>query len=136
MYNIIMKQKWFIAKIKEFYHVDNDKALDIWYSAEDDAFIEHLINECSREKVLLNIRRYKGQETPLGMYYHLEIPIEDSGEFDSYIWDIKNTVKEVPLKINDDCMDAIRYAIYTHRSKLGEVDIFEGDYTITENLDW
>lgn len=34
-------------------------------------------------------------------------------EFDSYIWDAKNTVKEQPLKINDDCMDAIRYCLYS-----------------------
>lgn len=40
-------------------------------------------------------------------------------EFDTYIWDAKNTVKEIPLKINDDCMDAIRYAIYTDSRKGG-----------------
>lgn len=34
-------------------------------------------------------------------------------EFDSYIWDQKNTVKEVPIKVNDDCMDAMRYCLYT-----------------------
>jgi len=35
-------------------------------------------------------------------------------EFDSYIWDQGSTVKEVPIKLNDDCMDAIRYAFFTH----------------------
>ncbi|MCP4649733.1 MAG: PBSX family phage terminase large subunit [PVC group bacterium] len=44
-------------------------------------------------------------------------------EFDSYIWDARNTVKEIPLKINDDCMDAIRYALYTD-SKHGGVAEF------------
>jgi PBSX family phage terminase large subunit len=34
-------------------------------------------------------------------------------EFDSYIWDAKNTIKEVPLKVNDDCMDSVRYALYS-----------------------
>lgn len=34
-------------------------------------------------------------------------------EFDSYIWDKKNVVKEVPLKINDDAMDALRYLCYS-----------------------
>lgn len=35
-------------------------------------------------------------------------------EFDSYIWDQSSTIKEVPIKVNDDCMDAIRYAFFTH----------------------
>ncbi len=35
-------------------------------------------------------------------------------EFDSYIWDQGSTVKEVPIKMNDDCMDALRYAFFTH----------------------
>jgi phage terminase large subunit len=38
-------------------------------------------------------------------------------EFDSYIWDVKNTVKEVPLKVNDHMLDAIRYALYTDYKK-------------------
>jgi phage terminase large subunit len=47
-------------------------------------------------------------------------------EFDSYVWDERNTVKEVPLKINDDCMDAIRYCLYTD-SKKGGVAEFTAD---------
>ena len=39
-------------------------------------------------------------------------------EFDSYIWDSSQKVKEVPLKINDDCMDSLRYALFTDRSKI------------------
>jgi phage terminase large subunit len=35
-------------------------------------------------------------------------------EFDSYIWDKGSTVREQPIKLNDDAMDAIRYAIFTH----------------------
>jgi phage terminase large subunit len=42
-------------------------------------------------------------------------------EFDSYIWDAKSDVKEIPLKINDDCMDAVRYCVYTDSKKLGRV---------------
>ena len=34
-------------------------------------------------------------------------------EFDSYVWDKK--IQDKPLKINDDAMDAVRYAIYTHK---------------------
>ena len=40
-------------------------------------------------------------------------------EYDSYIWDAKNTVKEVPIKANDDCMDASRYALYSDSRNLG-----------------
>ena len=40
-------------------------------------------------------------------------------EYDSYIWDAKNTVKEVPVKANDDCMDASRYALYSDSRNLG-----------------
>ncbi len=47
--------------------------------------------------------------------YHLR-------EIDSYIWDKSNTVKEVPLKINDHLMDADRYALYTYQIEKG-VDI-------------
>jgi phage terminase large subunit len=47
-------------------------------------------------------------------------------EFDSYIWDAKNTVKEVPIKINDDCMDAVRYAIYTDGKHGGVSEFGEG----------
>ena len=43
-------------------------------------------------------------------------------EYDSYIWDRKNEVKEVPVKVNDDCMDATRYALYSDMKRnLGEV---------------
>jgi len=42
--------------------------------------------------------------------YHLR-------EFDSYIWDSKNIVKEIPLKVNDHLMDAVRYACYTEFRK-------------------
>jgi PBSX family phage terminase large subunit len=35
-------------------------------------------------------------------------------EFDSYIWDKGSTVREQPIKLNDDAMDAIRYAVFTH----------------------
>lgn len=38
-------------------------------------------------------------------------------EMDSYIWDSKNDKKEIPLKVNDHLMDAIRYAIYTDAKK-------------------
>ena len=31
----------------------------------------------------------------------------------SYVWDDKNK-KEQPAKENDDAMDAVRYALYTH----------------------
>ncbi len=44
--------------------------------------------------------------------YHLR-------EFDSYVWDKSNKIKEVPLKINDDCMDALRYALYTNKIENG-----------------
>lgn len=37
-------------------------------------------------------------------------------EFDSYIWDSGNEVKEVPVKVNDDCLDALRYAIYSDKN--------------------
>lgn len=40
-------------------------------------------------------------------HYHLR-------EVDSYIWDKSTDSKERPLKVNDDCMDAMRYAIYTY----------------------
>jgi phage terminase large subunit len=43
-------------------------------------------------------------------------------EFDAYIWDAKNPLKEVPLKVNDHAMDAIRYALVTDSSGLIEFD--------------
>lgn len=39
-------------------------------------------------------------------------------EYDSYIWDAKNAVKEIPVKTNDDIMDATRYALYSDAKKL------------------
>ena len=44
-------------------------------------------------------------------------------EFDSYIWDAKNLIKEVPLKVNDDCMDAVRYALYTDSKSYSNIEI-------------
>lgn len=44
-------------------------------------------------------------------------------EFDSYIWDAKNTIKEVPLKINDDCMDALRYDLYSESKSYVGIEI-------------
>jgi len=40
-------------------------------------------------------------------------------EFDSYVWDKKNKVKEIPIKLNDDSMDAIRYLCYSDLLKNG-----------------
>jgi phage terminase large subunit len=57
-------------------------------------------------------------------------------EFDSYIWDSKSTVKEIPLKVNDDCMDAIRYALYTHRKKACVSIFIEGATRDTAEMDW
>lgn len=59
-------------------------------------------------------------------------------EFDSYIWDAKNTVKEVPLKVNDDCMDALRYAVFTDSRKgMFLQDSFgEGERRLTDEMDW
>ena len=37
-------------------------------------------------------------------------------EFDSYIWDADSEIKEVPVKVNDDCLDALRYAIYSDKN--------------------
>lgn len=46
-------------------------------------------------------------------------------EMDSYVWDDKN-LKEVPLKINDDCMDALRYALYSDHKKFKTVVVDAG----------
>jgi phage terminase large subunit len=45
-------------------------------------------------------------------------------EFNSYIWDAKNKTKEVPIKANDDMMDALRYAEYSDKHNEG-VDMAE-----------
>ena len=36
-----------------------------------------------------------------------------------YVWDKRPNVKEQPVKVNDDCMDAESYATYTHALTLG-----------------
>jgi PBSX family phage terminase large subunit len=55
-------------------------------------------------------------------------------EYDSYIWDAKNTVKEVPLKVNDDCMDASRYALYSDSRNNGivSVDVYGDRETVEQ----
>lgn len=55
-------------------------------------------------------------------------------EFDSYIWDKRASVKEMPVKVNDDCMDAVRYALYTDYKRYGggrTSDMFEAHGTRT-----
>ncbi len=48
-------------------------------------------------------------------------------EFDSYIWDAKSLIKEAPLKINDDCADSVRYALYSDGKKYYNMEItFDG----------
>lgn len=42
-----------------------------------------------------------------------------NAEFDSYRWDEKDETKEKPLKIDDHCMDALRYGIYTYALEYG-----------------
>jgi phage terminase large subunit len=44
-------------------------------------------------------------------------------EYDSYIWDAKNTIKEVPVKINDDAMDASRYCLFSDSRNNGIINI-------------
>lgn len=41
-------------------------------------------------------------------------------EFDSYRWDDKIESREVPVKMDDDCMDANRYGIYSYVQKFGD----------------
>ena len=54
-------------------------------------------------------------------------------EFDSYIWDAKNTIKEVPIKLNDDCLDSLRYCVYSTRHHRGQTGIIsaEGRFTVS-----
>ncbi|MDY6857675.1 MAG: PBSX family phage terminase large subunit [Thermodesulfobacteriota bacterium] len=57
-------------------------------------------------------------------------------EMDSYIWDAKNMIKEVPLKINDHCLDSIRYACYTdHKKYAGGIEKFNSEEG-REQYDW
>jgi phage terminase large subunit len=44
-------------------------------------------------------------------------------ELDSYIWDAKNTLKEVPIKANDDAADALRYMLYSDRRNTSDLII-------------
>jgi phage terminase large subunit len=56
-------------------------------------------------------------------------------EFDSYIWDAKSTVKEQPLKVNDDMADSARYALFSeHKKYAGHADDFD-DYDGREKFD-
>jgi len=59
-------------------------------------------------------------------------------EFDSYIWDAKNTVKEVPLKVNDDAMDAVRYCIYSDAKKnsYSGIEFDSNDGRVTIEMDF
>jgi PBSX family phage terminase large subunit len=60
-------------------------------------------------------------------------------EFDAYIWDAKNPLKEVPLKVNDHAMDALRYALVTDSSGLIEFDektIEYGNDTTMSKMDF
>lgn len=57
-------------------------------------------------------------------------------EFDSYIWDAKNTKKEVPLKVNDHSMDAIRYGLYSDVRHGGDATFDTGENRVTSDPDW
>ena len=61
-----------------------------------------------------------------GATYHLR-------EVDSYVWDKTTGSIERPLKVNDDCMDAVRYAIYTYNLQNG-VDVPLGDILAFQKL--
>lgn len=42
-------------------------------------------------------------------------------EYKQYCWKtIGDVIQPYPLKMNDDCMDAIRYCIHTHKNKVGQ----------------
>jgi phage terminase large subunit len=53
-------------------------------------------------------------------------------EYDSYIWDAKNTVKEVPIKANDDCFTG-NTKIKTARGGVKLKNIKETDLVLTRN---
>jgi len=59
-------------------------------------------------------------------------------EFDSYIWDKSNQVKEVPIKVNDDCLDALRYCIYSDLSKISSIGftVSSTDDRLTSEMDF
>lgn len=57
-------------------------------------------------------------------------------EFDSYIWDAKNTVKEIPIKVNDDCLDALRYALYSDHKNCGGLEIGVEDFGDRQEWNW
>lgn len=48
-------------------------------------------------------------------------------EFDSYIWD-KANIQERPIKVNDDCMDALRYALFSSRNSFEFIRIGANGY--------
>ena len=53
-------------------------------------------------------------------------------EFDSYIWDAKNTVKEVPIKLNDDCFIG-ETRIQTLRGNIKLKNVRETDLILTRD---
>lgn len=61
-----------------------------------------------------------------GKFYVLESCSQFMKEIYSYVWDEK---KGLPVKIDDDLMDAIRYAIYTH-------SLLKVSYETAKDVEW
>lgn len=59
-------------------------------------------------------------------FYILESCKQFLKEVYNYVWD---EIKGLPIKKNDDVMDSVRYAIYTH-------SLLKLDYQVAKNIEW
>lgn len=101
--------KKFMGDIKPSIYIDPSATPLIAQLEEDGIYPEHADNSVLDGIQTIGVLLEKGK-----LFIH-EDCTETIKEFESYIWDEKASAKgeDKPIKDNDHCLDAIRYAIHT-----------------------
>lgn len=128
----------YVRDMVEFIKGYNVKAIYIDPSAaslKQELIRQGVMNVRDAENDVVPGIRYVGQLLTNGTFKIYSCCKETIKEFNNYVWDIKasNKGEDRPVKDNDHCMDAMRYAIFTHFFKKSENSMTEAQAKALEN---
>jgi PBSX family phage terminase large subunit len=108
--------------LAEFIHGYAVEAIYIDPSAASfrlECFRQGIDNICEADNDVLNGIRFKAQLMANGTFKVCKSCVHTIREYATYVWDTKSSLKgeDKPVKENDHCMDALRYALFTHFGK-------------------
>ena len=87
-------------------------------------FIEHNIEVINADKSVIPGIETVSKLFKMNKLFLIKSEIDKiEDELSSYVWST-STGEEKPIKTNDDCLDAVRYCLHTHKKYLGTISYF------------